>query len=240
MKPTLLLAALCAAALTTLPAHAHGDKPHAPAGDVVYEQTVWGIAANPARVQRTLTVDMTDTMRFTPDRLTVKEGETIRFIVRNRGRMVHEMVIGTPDELARHAAMMAKFPDMEHDAPYMVHVDPGKTGEIVWHFNRPGQFEFACLIAGHYEAGMRGTLVVEPAVPPASMSEAVVRKIDVATGRLTLKHGPIENLDMPPMTMVFRVQNPAALGVLKPGDAIRFRAERIDGAFVVTDWQRAP
>jgi uncharacterized cupredoxin-like copper-binding protein len=92
----------------------------------------------------------------------VDEGEAVRFVVRNSGRMRHEMVIGTRDELAKHAAMMARFPDMEHDEAYMVHVDPGKTGEIVWHFNRAGSFEFACLIAGHYEAGMRGTITVTP------------------------------------------------------------------------------
>jgi uncharacterized cupredoxin-like copper-binding protein len=159
MKSTLLLAVLLA---VSLPVHAHGEKKHAPAQEVVAEQTAWGIAGQPARVKRTLTVDMTDNMRFTPDTLTVQEGETIRFVVRNRGRMLHEMVIGTPDELAKHAALMAKFPNMEHDEPYMVHVDPGKSGEIVWHFNRPGRFEFACLIAGHYEAGMRGTITVTP------------------------------------------------------------------------------
>ncbi len=81
---------------------------------------------------------------------------------RNEGRMRHEVVIGTSDELAKHAALMAKFPNMEHDAPYMAHVSPGQSGEIVWHFNRAGSFEFACLIAGHYEAGMRGTLTVTP------------------------------------------------------------------------------
>jgi Uncharacterized copper-binding protein len=86
----------------------------------------------------------------------------VRFVVRNRGRMLHEMVIGTPDALAEHAALMAKFPDMAHDEAYMVHVDPGQTGEIVWQFNRPGRFEYACLIAGHYEAGMRGFLSVTP------------------------------------------------------------------------------
>lgn len=160
MKIT-LLAALVAAASTTLPAHAHGEKKHAPA-PVVFEQTAWGIAGTPADVERTLTIDMTDAMRFTPDAITVKEGETVRFIVRNKGRMLHEMVIGTPAELARHAAMMARFPNMEHDAPYMVHAEAGKTGEIVWTFNRAGQFEFACLIPGHYEAGMRGTLTVTP------------------------------------------------------------------------------
>jgi uncharacterized cupredoxin-like copper-binding protein len=162
MKPSLLLIALLAAPLTHVPAHAHGEKKLAAAAQTVAEQTAWGIAGKPAQVNRTVPLDMTDAMRFTPDTLTVQEGETVRFVVRHTGRMRHEMVIGTPDELAKHAAMMARFPNMEHDEAYMVHVDPGKTGEIVWHFNRAGSFEFACLIAGHYEAGMRGTFTVTP------------------------------------------------------------------------------
>jgi len=164
MKSALLLTALLATPLLVgAPlAHAHAEKKHAPAADAVAEQTAWGIAGKPAQAKRTITLDMTDAMRFTPDAIIVRDGETVRFVVRNRGRMLHEMVIGTPDELAKHAAMMARFPNMEHDAPYMVHVDPGKTGEIVWTFNRAGSFEFACLIAGHYEAGMRGTITVTP------------------------------------------------------------------------------
>jgi uncharacterized cupredoxin-like copper-binding protein len=158
MKSTLLLALFLAVPL----AHAHGDKKHAPAAETVAEQTAWGIAGKAAQVNRTLGFDMTDAMRFTPDRLAVQEGDTVRFVVRNRGRMLHEMVIGTPAELAKHAALMARFPNMEHDEAYMVHVDPGKTGEIVWTFNRAGSFELACLIAGHYEAGMRGTITVTP------------------------------------------------------------------------------
>jgi uncharacterized cupredoxin-like copper-binding protein len=164
MRTTLLLTTLLAVPLTlAAPAHAHGDKKHAsPSVAVVAEQTPWGIAGDPAKVNRTVSVDMSDAMRFSPDSVAVEEGDTVRFVVRNAGRMLHEMVIGTPDELAKHAAMMARFPNMEHDEAYMVHVDPGKTGEIVWHFNRAGSFEFACLIAGHYEAGMRGTLTVTP------------------------------------------------------------------------------
>ena len=161
MKPSLLLIALLSTA-TTLPAHAHGEKKHTPAVEAAAEQTAWGIAGKPAQVTRTITIAMTDAMRFSPDNMTVQEGDTVRFVVKNQGRMLHEMVIGTPAELAKHAALMAKFPNMEHDEPYMVHVDPGKTGEIVWHFNRAGRFEFACLIAGHYEAGMRGTITVTP------------------------------------------------------------------------------
>ena len=161
MKSSLWLIALLATAVSAPLVHAHGDKKHA-AEPAVFEQTAWGIAAQRADARRTITVDMTDAMRFSPAAITVQEGETVRFVVRNQGRMLHEMVIGTPDELAKHAAMMARFPSMEHDEPYMVHVDPGKRGEIVWTFNRAGQFEFACLIAGHYEAGMRGTLTVTP------------------------------------------------------------------------------
>lgn len=167
--PLLLTALLAAALLVGAPlAHAHGEKKHTPAADAVAEQTAWGIAATPAQVTRTVTVDMTDTMRFAPDTLTVAEGEAVRFVVRNSGRMLHELVIGTPAELAKHAAMMVKFPNMEHDEAYMVHVDPGKTGEIVWRFNRAGSFEFACLIAGHYEAGMRGTITVTPTPKPGA------------------------------------------------------------------------
>jgi len=158
--PAALLAALCLAGGPL--ARAHGGKPHAPV-EAVAEQTDWGAAGKRTEVKRTITVTMTDAMRFMPDRIAVGEGETVRFVVRNRGRMLHEMVIGTPEVLREHAALMAKFPGMEHDEAHMVHVDPGKTGEIVWRFNRAGAFEFACLFAGHYEAGMRGTLVVQPA-----------------------------------------------------------------------------
>lgn len=163
MNPSLLLTALLALPiLLAAPlAHAHGDK-HAPAVAYQAEQKDWGILGERRAVMRTITLDMTDNMRFTPDRITVQMGDTVRFVVKNKGRMLHETVIGTASELREHAALMAKFPGMEHDEPYMVHVRPGKAGEIIWNFNRAGNFEFACLIAGHYEAGMRGTITVNP------------------------------------------------------------------------------
>jgi len=106
---------------------------------------------------------MTDAMRFAPDRLTVRQGETVRFVFRNRGQTLHEFVLGTKAVLEEHAALMMKSPDMEHDEPYMAHVAPGTSGEIVWTFNRAGEFDFACLIPGHYQAGMVGQVVVTPA-----------------------------------------------------------------------------
>lgn len=145
---------------------ANGQASHA----TVAEQKDWGIAGDAKKVVRTITLTMADNMRFTPDRIEVKEGETVRLRVRNAGKMLHELVIGTPKELAEHAEMMLKHPGMEHDEPYMVHVTPGKTGQIVWTFNRTGEFEFACLIAGHYQAGMKGSIRV--IAPPQSKAAA--------------------------------------------------------------------
>jgi uncharacterized cupredoxin-like copper-binding protein len=155
--------ALLAAALfgVSLGAAAHEGEDHGKkAGPVKKEQKEWGIAGDAKSVTRTIEVTMTDNMRFTPDKIDVKQGETIKFVVRNSGKVMHEMVIGTRKDLDEHAALMAKFPTMEHDEPYQAHVAAGKTGELIWNFNRPGDFDFACLIAGHYQAGMVGKIHV--------------------------------------------------------------------------------
>jgi uncharacterized cupredoxin-like copper-binding protein len=142
-------------------ASAHGDKPHPNRTEPVRkEQKDWGIAGDSKAARRTVVVTMTDSMRFTPDVLQLKQGETLRIVLRNEGKMLHEFVLGTKKELEAHAALMLKFPDMEHDEPYMAHVPAGKTGTIVWTFNRAGDFDFACLIAGHYQAGMVGKIRV--------------------------------------------------------------------------------
>ena len=157
MKPLSIL--LSAALLAAGPAWSHGsgNTPHAMAAP---EQQDWGIAGTARQVKRTITLVMGDNMRFTPDRLEVRQGETVRLRVRNSGKLQHELVLGTREALAAHAAMMLKHPDMEHDEAHMVHVAPGQTGEIIWTFNRKGEFEFACLIAGHFQAGMKGTVIV--------------------------------------------------------------------------------
>ncbi len=125
-----------------------------------HEQKPWGIAGDAKAVKRTIEIRMTDNMRFTPDSIEVRQGETIRFVHTNNGAVMHEFVLGTKAELDEHAALMKKFPGMEHDEPYMAHVAPGKKGEIVWTFNRHGEFDFACLLPGHYEAGMVGKIRV--------------------------------------------------------------------------------
>ena len=154
---------ILAAALVAISASAmaHGDEAHAKkAGPVKKEQKDWGIAGDAKSAKRTIEIGMADNMRFTPDSIEVRQGETVKFVVRNSGKVMHEFVIGTAAENARHAELMVKFPGMEHDEPYMAHVAPGQTGQIVWTFNRAGEFEFACLIAGHYQGGMVGTILV--------------------------------------------------------------------------------
>ncbi|MGH6610072.1 MAG: cupredoxin domain-containing protein [Burkholderiaceae bacterium] len=156
-RRTLLVGLICASGGAAL---AHGEKQDAKGGAAKKEQKPWGIAGDARAVKRTIPVGMTDDMRFTPDKIDVKHGETVRFTLRNNGKLMHEFVIGTRKELDEHAALMMKFPNMEHDEPYMAHVAPGKTGEIIWNFNRAGEFDFACLIAGHYQAGMVGKIKV--------------------------------------------------------------------------------
>ena len=156
--------ALGALLLSAQPVEAHTNQGHAnkPAA-TKKEQKDWGIAGDAKAVKRTVEFTMADNMRFAPNRLQVKQGETLRLVIKNQGKQLHEFVLGTQKELEEHAALMVKFPAMEHDEPYMAHVGAGKTGQIIWAFNRAGEFDFACLIAGHYAAGMVGKVKVTKA-----------------------------------------------------------------------------
>jgi uncharacterized cupredoxin-like copper-binding protein len=157
-----LLAGVSALAMTIGIANAHGDKPHAKkeAKAISTEETAFGREGDPKKASRTLNVDMNDKMRFTPSGLTVKQGETIRFRVKNSGQVMHEMVLGTMDDLKKHAGMMKKHPGMEHDEPHMAHVAPGKTETMTWQFSKAGEFYYGCLVPGHFEAGMIGKVKV--------------------------------------------------------------------------------
>ena len=167
MKPTLIAAAFSVGILTlNATAFAGAGHNHDASHDASMEMheehaSAMGKPGNPAKVTRTMTVDMNDNMRFSPEKISVKKGETIKFIVKNSGRIKHEMVLGSAQEIKEHAEMMKKMPGMEHADANMVVVDPGKTGEIIWQFNKAGKFDFACLQPGHFEAGMRGKIAVK-------------------------------------------------------------------------------
>ena len=178
-------AVVAALVLATGPAWGHGDsngkKPAEKSGPVSTEEHAFGRAGDSRKVTRAYQVGMDDTMHFRvtaaarqerksdahgepsqikPGDIVVKRGETVRFLVRNRGKVMHEMVLGTMRELREHAELMKKHPGMEHDEPYMLHVAPGKTAEMGWRFTRPGEFYYGCLVPGHFEAGMVGRIKV--------------------------------------------------------------------------------
>ena len=161
---SILTATLTAAlAVTAAPAWSHGDAGHGKkpaARQISIEEHPFGREGDPKKAARTIAVNMADTMRFTPGEMTVTQGETVKFVVRNSGKVMHEMVIGTADELKKHAELMKKHPGMEHDEPYMAHVRPGTKEEIVWTFTKPGTYMYGCLLPGHFEAGMKGSIKV--------------------------------------------------------------------------------
>ena len=123
-----------------------------------------GVPGNPKKPARVVEVTMRDgdgKMEFVPEHIDVKKGEQVRFIIKNQGALKHEFTLASVADNNKHAELMKKYPDMEHDDPNAKSVDPGKTAEILWRFNKGGTFEFACLIPGHREAGMRGTVAVK-------------------------------------------------------------------------------
>ena len=222
------------------------------AGGHGHDESAIGEPGKAASATRTVQIDMSDTMRFIPSSIDAKQGETIRFVVKNSGKLKHELVLGTDQALKEHYEVMKKNPEMEHADPNMVSVAPGKTGEVIWRFTKAGQVDFACLQPGHYDAGMKGlvsvatgkaTAKIEQSVAPSAalsdMADGEIRKVDKDTKKLTIKHGEIKNLDMPGMTMLFQVKDPAMLDRVKPGDKVRFKAEKVGGGIVVTEIQVA-
>lgn len=143
---------------------AHGDgkaNAHSAKRTIDKEQHAFGREGDPKAAVRTIRVEMGDNMRYTPASLEIREGDTVKFVVTNKGKILHEMVLGTMAQLKEHGELMKKNPGMEHEEPYMAHVDPGKKAEFVWQFNKPGTFHFGCLLPGHFESGMVGTIIVK-------------------------------------------------------------------------------
>ena len=138
---------------TVTPAIAHDDG-HFVAGEP-------GVPNRPAKVVEIVMSDADGHMVYKPDRLKVARGEQIKFVIRNHGALAHEFVLGDKSENRAHAQMMASMPDMKHDDPNAKTLEPGESSSLVWRFSREGEFEFACLFPGHYEAGMHGVVVVK-------------------------------------------------------------------------------
>ena len=123
-----------------------------------------GEPGNPRQPAKTVQVTMGEfdgKMLFVPARIEVRKGEQIKFVLRNNGELEHEFVLASTADNLRHAEEMKKNPNMAHEEPNGREVDPKKTGEMIWKFTKAGEFEYACLIPGHREAGMIGTILVK-------------------------------------------------------------------------------
>jgi uncharacterized cupredoxin-like copper-binding protein len=120
-----------------------------------------GDAKKPARTVQVTMGESDGKMTFTPDKVEVRKDEQIKFVLHNNGELDHEFILATTADNLKHAEAMRKNPDMEHDDPNGKRLAPKKTGEIVWKFTKRGTFEYSCLIPGHREAGMIGTVEVK-------------------------------------------------------------------------------
>jgi uncharacterized cupredoxin-like copper-binding protein len=123
-----------------------------------------GEPGNPKKPAKVVQVTMGESdgkMLFVPARLEVRKGDQIKFVLRNNGELDHEFVLASTAENLKHAEAMKTHPDMAHQAPNGRQLAAKKTDELVWKFTKPGEFEYACLIPGHREAGMTGKIVVK-------------------------------------------------------------------------------
>jgi uncharacterized cupredoxin-like copper-binding protein len=168
---TTTTAGLLAAAMTfCLASAALGDEDH-------HEGAAFGRPGDPDKVTRTVTIEATE-IAYDKHELAFEAGETVRFVLVNKGEQNHELTIGDAETQHAHREMMAEMPDMDHGhmsheelagieghdhmmEGNMVDTEPGETKSFVWQFTEPGSFEFACNYPGHAELGMVGTITVK-------------------------------------------------------------------------------
>jgi uncharacterized cupredoxin-like copper-binding protein len=163
MEPSLKLMLMLAALMATpTAAIAHGGEGHSKLSNAVIsaDEHAFGVEGDPKKAGRTVSVPMDDSMHYSRSEIQVKQGETVTFVISNKGKLMHELVIGTEAQLQEHAELLRKNPGMEHSEPYMAHVKPGTTERMTWRFTKAGTFHYGCLVAGHFEAGMRGRIIV--------------------------------------------------------------------------------
>lgn len=161
--------------------HGHGNAHQAARGSMsghmgaetakMNHATPGGMKGDPAKIDRTVLIIANDT-KFNLKKIQVKNGETIRFVIKNKGELVHEMTIGTPDIQQAHQAEMLKMMEEGHLMADMLHgnmnhshgnsvlVGPGKKAELIWKFHKGASVEFGCNVPGHYLAGMKGHFVI--------------------------------------------------------------------------------
>jgi uncharacterized cupredoxin-like copper-binding protein len=147
--------------------HSHGAAPAPAAAALSVPSSSDTVSSQPTASAsvpvRELRIEMDDTMRFSPSVLTVVAGEPVKLVVVNRGKLTHELVIGTAAELAHHQReMKSGSAAHHHHSDSAISVEAGQSREVVRSFDKSGELGIACFEPGHYEAGMKGTLTVSP------------------------------------------------------------------------------
>ena len=118
-----------------------------------------GKSGDSSKVSRTIKLTQVDNM-FLPSEITVSEGETVLFVIKNGGERKHEMLMGSMAELKKVANMRHMFPEKDHSEAHLVQLEPGEQKEFIWQFTSTGTIDFACPLPGHFKK-MRGTITVE-------------------------------------------------------------------------------
>jgi len=129
-----------------------------------HDVTAFGEPGNPRKPARVVQIAMRlehGKMLFVPDRIELRRGEQVRFAITNEDFVNHEFILGTEREIRAHAEEMKKNPDMEYEDEHSLTLGMFGSGDLLWRFTKPGEFVYACLIPGHLERGMRGTVVVK-------------------------------------------------------------------------------
>jgi uncharacterized cupredoxin-like copper-binding protein len=160
-RPSLVMALLAIVCSSLNPFPGFFAKAAAHEGHEHFAAGAPGDPKKPFRVVKVTMLEDGKKMLFEPAVLEVRLGEQIRFEIFNEGTWNHEFVLATKEANRKHAELMKKFPDMEHDDPNALRLAPFASGAILWKFNKPGTFEYACLIPGHRGAGMHGEVIVK-------------------------------------------------------------------------------
>jgi len=155
--PAAILALVLSAAVQAQNPESPGSKEQPHPG---HAESAAGQPGKPEDATRTIEIKTLDRMKYDPASLTLNRGEIVRLVVTNTGRLRHEATIGSAAEQQAHAAEMKAAPDISHDSPNSVIVEPGQTKELIWRFDQPGRFEIGCHIPGHYQAGMIAEVIV--------------------------------------------------------------------------------
>lgn len=148
MKKTLIVSFMLSY-LVSVGAYATANHSHTAIGEP-------GVQEN---ITRTIRLEVYE-YRFSPSEINIKQGETVRFIVKNTGKKKHEMMIDTIQHLREHEKMMREHDHEAHTEPNQIILEPGEEKELIWYFTQAGTIDFACPVPGHFK-GMRGKIIVE-------------------------------------------------------------------------------